>query len=118
MPTRVIAVAGPYSAPTEEGRRRNLAIMHDAAAEVRRRGHVPLIGVDVALPVADRLHPEESPERYATIMEISLAVVRRCDALLLIGESPGANREAELIRSLGRQVYRSIEEIEEAIGTA
>lgn len=72
MPPKVIAVAGPYSAPTEAGRRRNLAAMHDAAAEVRRRGHVPLIGVDVALPVAD------------------------------------------LMRSLGRPVYRSLDEIERA----
>ncbi|HEU4725397.1 MAG TPA: DUF4406 domain-containing protein [Candidatus Eisenbacteria bacterium] len=117
MPPRLIAVAGPYSAPTEEGRRRNLAAMHDAAAAVRRLGHVPVIGMDVALPVVDRLHPEESPERYAAIMEISLAVVSRCDALLLIAESPGANRERDLIASLGRPVYRSVEEIE-AIGKA
>lgn len=112
MAPLLIAVAGPYSAPTEEGRRRNLAAMHDAAADVCRRGHVALIGVDVALPVADRLHPEESPERYATIMEISLAVVGRCDALLLIAESPGANRERDLIAGLGRPVYRSVDEIE------
>lgn len=85
--------------------------MHDAAAAVRRRGHIPLIGVDVALPVVDRLHPDESPERYLAIMEISLGVVERCDALLLIAESPGANRERDLLAALGRPIYCSLEEI-------
>ena len=111
MAPQLIAVAGPYSAPTGEGRRRNLDALHRAAAEVRRRGHIPLIGVDAALPVADRLHPEEGPDRYETIMQISLTLVARCDALLLIGESPGANREADLLRKQGKPIYRSLEEL-------
>jgi hypothetical protein len=109
----LIAVAGPYSAPTEVGRRRNLDAMHAAAAEVARRGHVPLIGMDAALPVADRLHPDEGAERYEAIMRISLEVVGRCDALLLIGESPGANRERDLLLAMGKPVYRSVEELPE-----
>lgn len=107
----LIAVAGPYSAPTEEGRRRNLDALHAAAAKVARRGHVPLVGVDAALPVADRLHPGEGRERYETIMRISLAVVGRCDAILLIAESPGANRERDLLASMGKPVFRSLEEL-------
>lgn len=107
----LIAVAGPYSAPTEEERRRNLCAMRDAAAEVARRGHVPVIGVDVALPVVDRLHPGEGPGRYDAIMSISLEVVGRCDALLIIAESPGANRERDLLLAMGRPIYRSVEEL-------
>lgn len=104
----LIAIAGPYSAATAEGRHENLARLHRAAAEVFRRGHIPVIGVDAALPVVELLGEED---RYEAIMTISMAVVGRCDALLIIAESPGANRERDLIAALGRPVYRSVEEI-------
>jgi hypothetical protein len=104
----LIAVAGPYSAPTPEKRQRNLDAMNDAAAAVYRRGHVPVIGVNAALPVLDSL---DSEDEYEVIMKISLGVVERCDALLLIGESPGANRERDLVLSKGLPVYYSIDEI-------
>ena len=34
-----------------------------------------------------------------------------CDALLLLAESPGANKERDLILSKGRSVFNSIDEI-------
>lgn len=104
----LIAVAGPYSAPTAEQRKRNLDALNAAAAEVLQRGHVPVIGVNAALPVVEAL---ATPDAYEAIMTISLALVARCDALLLLGESPGANRERDLVASKGLPVYRTIEEI-------
>jgi len=44
-------------------------------------------------------------------MKISLAVVDKCDAILMIGESAGAKRERELIRAKGSAGYNSIAEI-------
>ena len=105
----LIAVAGPYSADTPEQRQRNLDAMNDAAAGVMRRGHVPVIGVNAALPVVDRLGPEL--DRYEAIMTISLALVDKCDAILMIGESAGVNRERDLVRSKGLPVYRELDEI-------
>jgi hypothetical protein len=105
----LIAVAGPYSADTAEQRQRNLDAMNRVAAEVIRLGHVPVIGVNAALPVVEML---ETEDRYWAIMKISLAVVDRCDAILMIGESPGANRERDLIAGKGLPVYWSLEEIE------
>ncbi len=104
----IIAVAGPYSAPTPQQRLSNLQAMNEAAARLLEMGHIPLIGVNAALPVLDRATVENP---YEAIMAISLAVVERCDALLLIAESPGALREADLIRSLGRPVYTSLQQI-------
>lgn len=104
----LIAVAGPYSAPTPQQRQRNLDAMNEAAAAVYRRGHVPVIGVNAALPVLEAL---DSEDEYEVIMTISLSVVGQCDALLLIAESPGANRERDLILSKGLPVYLSIDEI-------
>ncbi len=104
----VIGVAGPYSAPTAEERRANLDAMNEAAAGLLALGHVPLIGMNAAIPVLERA---DVPDRYAATMAISLAVISACDALLLIGESPGANKERDLILSQGKPVYTRIEEV-------
>ena len=106
----LIAVAGPYSAPTEAARQRNLAAMNRAAAEVYNLGHIPVIGVNAALPVVDFLGVSE-PERYEAIMAISLGIVDKCDAILIIGESPGVTRECDLVRAKRLPVYNSISEI-------
>ena len=46
-----IMVAGPYRAPDEDGRARNLAALNLAALQLLRAGHVPVIGVNLALPL-------------------------------------------------------------------
>jgi hypothetical protein len=102
----VVMVAGPYSAPTAEGRAANLRRMNDAAAAVARRGHVPVIGVNAALPVLDAAGLAHTAP---LMMEISLALAERCDACLQIGRSPGADREAEAIRSRGRPVFTTVD---------
>ncbi len=105
----LIAVAGPYSAGTPEQRQRNLDAMNEAAVSVLRRGHIPVIGVNAALPVVERL--DETEDRYETIMAISLAVVGKCDGILIIGESAGVTRERDLIISQGLPVYNTLDEI-------
>lgn len=104
----IIAVAGPYSAPSEEQRRRNFDAMNAAAARLYEMGHIPFIGVNMAVPVVAQLN---TPDAYNAIMNISMAVIDKCDALLLIAESPGANRERDHILSKGLPVYYSLEEI-------
>ena len=111
----LIAVAGPYSAETTEARQQNLDAMNRAAAEVYKLGHVPVIGVNAALPVVEFL-AVSGQDRYEAIMTISLAVVDKCDAILIIGESPGVNRERDLIRAKGLPVYNSVREV--ALGAA
>lgn len=103
-----IVVAGPYSAPTPEGRAANLRRMNEAAAEVARLGHIPVIGVNAALPV---LEAAGLPYSHPWMMEISLALTARCDACLHIARSPGADREADLIRSRGLPVWTRIEDV-------
>ena len=104
----VIAVAGPYSAATAEERQCDLDAMNEAVARLMEIGHVPVIGMNAALPVLEKAIVSD---RYAAIMVISLAVVSACDALLLIGESPGANKERAPIRSQGKPVYSRIEDV-------
>jgi hypothetical protein len=98
----LIMVAGPYSAGTAEERAANLRAMNAAAVEVRRRGHVPVIGVNAALPA---LEAAGLPHTHPWMMDIALALAAQCDALLQIGRSPGGDREADVMRGLGRPVY-------------
>lgn len=104
----IIGVAGPYSAPTAERRQANLNAMNAAAARLLEMGHVPVIGMNAALPVLEQANVAD---RYKAVMEISLAVISACDALLLIGESPGANKERDLILSLGKPVYTRLQDV-------
>ena len=105
----LIAVAGPYTADTPEQRRRNLSAMNEAAAAVMKRGHIPVIGVNAALPVVECLGPDVN--QYEAMMAISLALVNKCDAILIIGESAGVNRERDLVSSKGLSVFRDVSEI-------
>jgi len=103
-----IGIAGPYSAPTVEERKANSDAMNFAAAILYEKGHIPFIGVNMAIPVVEKVNGND---KYKVMMNISLAVIDKCDALLVIGESPGANKEKDLIISKGLPVYYSIEEI-------
>jgi hypothetical protein len=107
----VIMVAGPHSAPTPEGRAANLRRMNDAAAELARRGHVPIIGVNAALPVLDAAG---LPFTDPLMMTISLALAARCDACLHIARSPGADREAAVVKGMGKPVYERLEDVPSA----
>ncbi len=104
----VIAVAGPYSSDSHEGRMENLRKLNDVAARLLERGHTPLIGINAALPVTSLAKVENV---YEANMAISMAVISACDALLIIGESKGANRERDWMLANGRPVYTSIDAI-------
>lgn len=102
-----IAIAGPYSASTPDQKQLNLDALNKVAAEVYKLGHVPIIGVNAALSIALMFEPEQ---QYEVIMRISMDVVSTCDALIIIGESLGANRERDMMLSLGKPVYHSLQD--------
>jgi hypothetical protein len=104
----IIGVAGPYSAPTAQQRQQNLDAMNEAAAKLLELGHTPIIGMNAALPVLAKANISDV---YKATMEISLAVISACDALLLLAESPGANKERDLIHAQGKPVFTSINQI-------
>jgi hypothetical protein len=104
----LIMISGPISAGTKAEEEENVARLNRAAAEVLGRGHVPLVGVNVAAPVVDA---GEFEDRYEAIMKTCLALAERCDAVLVIGESGGARREREVFERAGRPVYHALEEI-------
>lgn len=109
-----IMISGPYrtGAKTEADRETNLLAMNRVAYQVFRKGHIPIIGVNLALPVIQTVGPETYD---AVMMPLSLALADRCDAILRIGGfSPGADDEVERVRARGGSVYYSVAEIPEA----
>lgn len=103
-----IAITGPYSAPTGKERQQNLDALNEAAAAIYEMGHLPLVGVNAALPVLEKSAVDDE---YKLIMDISLAIAKDCDALLLLAASADATGELEYMESQGKPVYKSISEI-------
>ena len=106
-----IMISGPYRSgtTTEAQRADNLAAMNRAAVAVLDRGHVPIIGVNLALPVIRAA----GPDRYdAIMMPLALALIERCDAVLRIGgPSTGADQEVDRFRAEGKPVYTAVDQI-------
>ncbi len=106
-----IMVAGPYTSGGADAAQRaeNLRAMNVAAAAVFDRGHVPIIGVNMALPVVEAA----GEDRFeALMMPISLALAERCDGALRVGgPSAGADAEVERIRARGGPVWTRVEDV-------
>src|SRR5262245_24294447 len=106
-----IMVAGPYRSGSSDPRQwaRNAQALNRAALAVFRKGHVPIVGINLALPIVEAA----GEDAYAELMlPLSLAAASRCDAVLRIGgPSEGADREVEVVQKSGRPVYRALDEV-------
>jgi hypothetical protein len=106
-----IMIAGPYRSGSSDPAvwAGNLKRLNAAAYTVLQKGHTPIIGVNLALPVVDAA----GEERYGQIMPaLSLALAEKCDAILrLDGLSQGADEEVEAFRARGLPVFGSVDEI-------
>lgn len=106
-----IMISGPYTAGGADATKRqeNLDEMNRAALAVFRKGHVPIIGVNLALPI---IAVAGASSFDALMMPISLAAAERCDACLRIGgPSKGADDEVARFRSQGLPVYFAVEDV-------
>lgn len=106
-----IMISGPYTAGGADAARRaaNLRAMNEAAVALFRAGHVPIIGVNMALPLIEAAGSESFDE---IMMPISLAVAERCDACLRVGgPSRGADEEVDRFRGRNLPVYFRLEDV-------
>jgi|SRR5262245_3377803 len=106
-----IMVAGPYRSGSSDPIvwAENLRKLNSAASAIFQKGHVPIIGVNLALPVIEAAG-QELYERI--MMPLSLSLTERCDAVLRIeGVSKGADDEVDRFRARGLRVFLSIDEI-------
>ena len=126
----LILIAGPYRSGTDGDPARiarNLERLEEASWPIYERGHVPMIGEWVALPIlrvaagasgpeasgdsagaADGGAPVEGDVMYTTAHRL----LQHCDAVLrLEGASQGADQDVRIAEARGIPVYRSIDEI-------
>jgi hypothetical protein len=110
MQELMILVAGPYRSGTDgepEKLQANVDAMNHAALDVFKRGHLPVTGEALALPLIDL-----GADFDATFHPIARRLVKRCDAVLRVGgPSTGADEMVELARSHGKRVYTDIAQL-------
>ena len=108
-----IMIAGPYRSGATDpvAWAANLDRLNDAAVALFRAGHVPIIGVNMALPMIEAAGGGDAS--YAEIMgPVALALVDRCDACLRIGgPSKGADDEVRRFEAAGRPIYRTLDDV-------
>jgi hypothetical protein len=113
----MILVAGPYRSGTNDDPaliQRNVDAMEDTALAIFRRGHLPVLGEWFALPLLKRAGSKKIGD--AVFDEIFHPVAReligKCDAVLRIGgASTGADDMVATGQSLGKTIYRSLDEL-------
>ena len=113
-----ILIAGPYRSGTNgdpEAIARNLARLEEAAWPIFERGHVPMIGEWVALPVlrgAEGARDGSGGGDPDVMYETAARLLEHCDAVLrLPGASSGADTDVAIARRRGIPVYFDLEEI-------
>jgi hypothetical protein len=108
-----IMIAGPYRSGSSDPARwaENLRKLNAAALAVFQKGHVPIVGVNLALPIVE----SAGEASYGQIMQpLSLRLTERCDAILRIdGASHGADEEVERFRARGLPVFESLAAVPE-----
>ena len=114
-----ILIAGPYRSGTNgdpDAIARNLARLEEAAWPIFERGHVPMIGEWVALPVLRGVAAGGGADGETgdpdVMYETAARLLEHCDAVLrLPGESSGADTDVAIARRRGIPVYFDVEEI-------
>ena len=118
----MILIVGPYRSGTgndPEKMAANLGRLETAALAVYRRGHLPVIGEWVALPLMRRAGMKEvgDPVYEEFAYPASHRLLRCCDAIFRIeGKSGGADGDVRLAQELGMPVFRDLGEIPKILG--
>jgi hypothetical protein len=105
-----IYVAGPYSADAFSEREANVNVAVDTAIALFQMGHFPYVPhlthfVDI------RSHEIGAILHWEDYLRWDEAWLEVCDALIYLAPSPGADKEFQRARSLGKQVFRSMAEV-------
>lgn len=113
----MILIAGPYRSGTGDDPARmaaNLKRLEEASWPIFEKGHVPMIGEWVALPVWQTAGGKEIGDAlYDRVLHPTAGrLLAHCDAVLrLPGESKGAEEDVRIALSRGIPVYHDISEI-------
>lgn len=113
----MILIAGPYRGGTNDDPvliKKNLDNLESVALPLFRKGHIPMIGEWVALPL---MHLAGSKKVGDSIWEeiqypVAHLLLEKCDAVLRIpGASKGADEDVRIAEEHGLKIYYSLDEI-------
>lgn len=113
----LIMICGPYTSGTGGDPQRiavNRERLESFALPIYEKGHLPLIGEWLALPIirsaGGRDPGDEVFRRYQ--YPVAHRLLERCDAVLRIpGESKGADLDVRRARQLGLRIFFDLREI-------
>ena len=116
-PPLLVLIAGPYMSGTGGDPVKvaaNRARLESFALPIYRRGHLPMVGEWLALPIIHAAGGREHGDAVFDAYQYPVAarLLERCDAVLRIpGESRGADLDVARARERGLPVYRSVDEL-------
>jgi hypothetical protein len=109
----VIYVAGPYSGRTTAEINEHIRDAIRAGDNIRRKGHAPLI------PHLNKLYGDWHIAQWGhdltqeEYLKWDFQLLRKCDGMLFLAPSPGANRELAFANLHGIPVYDSVDRLPE-----
>src|SRR2546430_11208554 len=106
----LVYVAGPYSATTAQRRELNVDAAVDAGIAIFQRGHFPYVP-HLTHYVDLRAKQTGITLEWEDFIRWDLPWLERCDALLYLGASKGADIERGLAEKLGKRIFASVEEV-------
>ena len=113
----LVLIAGPYLSGTDGDPRKitaNRARLEAAALPIYQRGHLPLLGEWLALPIIHAAGGREPGDEVFNAYQYPVAerLLKRCDAVLrLPGASRGADIDVARAQGLGLPVYQRVDEL-------
>ncbi|OON39760.1 NUDIX hydrolase [Izhakiella australiensis] len=114
----LILIAGPVKSGTNGEQTlitANLNRLRDVALEVYYKGHTPVIGEWLAIPLAEAAGSQRIGDDIsdAFLYPVARRLIHACDAVVRIaGASQGADNDVRLARELGLPVFSHPDEID------
>jgi hypothetical protein len=116
----IVLIAGPYRSGTNDDPEligKNMEKLEAMALPLFEKGHIPLIGEWVALPLLRLAGSKRIGDRHWERIQYPVAhqLIEKCDAIFRIpGASKGADQDVEIARSKGLPVFYDIDEVPHA----
>ncbi len=116
----LILIAGPYRSGANDDPiliQKNLDNLEAMALPIFRKGHIPMIGEWVALPLLKLAGSKKLGDSVWDEIQYPVAhrLLEKCDAVLRIsGESKGADMDVKIAQERGLKVFYDLNDIPDA----
>jgi hypothetical protein len=113
----LILIAGPYRSGTNDDAiliQQNLNNLESVALPLFRKGHIPMIGEWVALPLINLAGSTKPGDAAWEEVQYPVAhrLLEKCDAVLRItGASKGADEDVRIAKETGLKIYYSVDDV-------